>query len=240
MEVEQGDEVGSAATPSCEVAPMLKAQVVDEILRRLGRGEAVKRLALEYGVDRKTIRAWRARAGYQPRAPRVRVSILTPHADWLTARAAEVEYNSAVLYRELVERGYTGSAQQVLRFVRPLRVAARQPAWDDPVRDGARTAGAGRLRAAARLDRRPARDRTRVRLHARVLPADVSPGVPPRARQPPLAPSLPITPEGIADELPMAALGGGGETAATHDSAPPRAERACQSRGPVVWSAGYR
>jgi transposase len=38
-----------------------------------------------------------------------------------------VEYNAAVLYRELTRhRGYTGSAQQVLRFVRPLRVAARQ------------------------------------------------------------------------------------------------------------------
>jgi transposase len=106
---------------------MLKAQVVDEILARLARGASVKRLALEYGVDRKTIRVWRARAGDGPRAPRVRLSILAPHADWLTARAAEVEYNSAVLYRELVERGYTGSAQQVLRFVRPLRVAARQP-----------------------------------------------------------------------------------------------------------------
>ena len=39
----------------------------------------------------------------------------------------EVEFNSAVLYRELVTHfGYAGSAQQVLRFVRPLRVAARQ------------------------------------------------------------------------------------------------------------------
>ena len=43
------------------------------------------------------------------------------------ARALEVEFNSAVLYRELVTHfGYAGSAQQVLRFVRPLRVATRQ------------------------------------------------------------------------------------------------------------------
>jgi len=51
--------------------------------------------------------------------------MLDPHAAWLTARAPEVEYNAAVLYRELTERGYTGSSQPVLRFVRPLRVAAR-------------------------------------------------------------------------------------------------------------------
>jgi len=53
--------------------------------------------------------------------------MLDPHAAWLAARAPEVDFNSAVLYRELVTHfGYTGSVQQVLRFVRPLRVAARQ------------------------------------------------------------------------------------------------------------------
>lgn len=126
MEVDAVPVLASSATLTHEVAPMVKAQVVEELLGRLARGESVKRLALEYGVDRKTIRAWRDRARYRPRAPRSRVSILSPHAEWLTARAVEVEYNSAVLYRELVERGFTGSSQQVLRFVRPLRVAARQ------------------------------------------------------------------------------------------------------------------
>jgi transposase len=113
---------------SAEAVPVLKPEVVEELLVRLVHGEKIKPLAAEYGVDRKTIRAWRARGRYQPRAPRPRKSMLDPHADWLTARAPEVDYNSAVLYRELVTHfGYTGSAQQVLRFVRPLRVAARQP-----------------------------------------------------------------------------------------------------------------
>jgi transposase len=104
----------------------LKPEVVDEVLARLGRGEPVKRLATEYGIDRKTVRAWRARGQYQPRAPRARKSILDPHVAWLTGRAPEVDFNSAVLYRELVTHfGYAGSEQQVLRFVRPLRVAAR-------------------------------------------------------------------------------------------------------------------
>jgi len=120
--------VGSTGSVSAEAVPVLKPEVVDEVLARLGRGEPVKRLAAEYGVDRKTIRAWRARGRYHPRAPRPRQSILAPHAAWLTARAPEVDFNSAVLHRELVTHfGYRGSAQQVLRFVRPLRVAARPP-----------------------------------------------------------------------------------------------------------------
>lgn len=128
MEVVRDECVASTATLSHEDAAVLKAQVVDEIVARLRRGDAVKRLAAEYGVDPKTIRAWRERGGYRPRERRPRVSLLTSHADWLTARAPEVEYNSAVLYRELRERGYSGSSQQVLRFVRPLRVAARPQA----------------------------------------------------------------------------------------------------------------
>jgi transposase len=129
METEEGREVvGSIGPDALEAVPVLKPELVAEILARLGRGESVKGLALEYGVDRKTIRSWRARGGYTPRAPRPRTSILDAHAAWLTARAPEVAFNSSVLYRELVTHfGYTGSPQQVLRFVRPLRVAARVP-----------------------------------------------------------------------------------------------------------------
>ena len=128
MEEADGRVVASTGPGSVEAVPVLKPEVVEEVLVRLGRGEPVKRLAAEYGIDRKTVRAWRARGRYQPRAPRRRKSILDPHAAWLTARAPEVDFNSAVLHRELVTHfGYAGSAQQVLRFIRPLRVAARPP-----------------------------------------------------------------------------------------------------------------
>lgn len=117
--------VGSTGPDPTEAGPVLKPAVVEEVLRRLAQGAKVVVLAREFGIDPKTIRAWRTRGRYQPRAPRQRRSILAPHVDWLTARAPEVAYNSVVLYRELVSHfGYTGSAQQVLRFVRPLRVAA--------------------------------------------------------------------------------------------------------------------
>lgn len=38
---------------------MLKPELVAELLALLGRGKSVNRLALAYGVDRKTVRAWR-------------------------------------------------------------------------------------------------------------------------------------------------------------------------------------
>lgn len=128
MEELQESTLLSRTTLTDEATAVLKAQVVEAIVARLRRGEAVKRLAAEYGVDPKTVRTWRDRGAYRSRTPRGRGSILDPHREWLCARAPEVEYNSAVLYRELRERGYAGSSQQVLRFVRPLRVAARQRA----------------------------------------------------------------------------------------------------------------
>ena len=66
MEARDEVQVGWTGPDSAEAVPVLKPEVVEELLARLGRGEKVKRLAAEYGVDRKTIRAWRARGRYQP------------------------------------------------------------------------------------------------------------------------------------------------------------------------------
>lgn len=115
---------GLALPVSPQEAPVLKEQVVEELLQRLRAGETVLGLARAYDVDPKTIRAWRARGAYAPRQARPRGSCLDPHAEWLEARAKEVEYNAAVLTRELRARGFTGSAVLVRRFVRPLRAAA--------------------------------------------------------------------------------------------------------------------
>ena len=87
MEDQDDVMVGWTGPVSAEAVPVLKPEVVEELLTRLARGEKVKRLAAEYGVDRKTIRAWRARGRYQPRVPRPRKSMLDAHATWLTARA---------------------------------------------------------------------------------------------------------------------------------------------------------
>ncbi|MEO5824958.1 MAG: IS21 family transposase [Gemmatimonadales bacterium] len=105
-------------------SPMLKHEIVDEVLARLGRGEGIRALARSYGVAPQTIRAWRARGGYRPRDGRAGRGSLAPFAEWLGARAPEVDFNSAVLHRELQAQGFGGSAVVVRRFVRPLRVAA--------------------------------------------------------------------------------------------------------------------
>ena len=124
MEELRGMALASSVTDQAPEAPMLKEQVVEDVLARLRRGTAVLALAREYGVDPKTIRAWRDRGGYRPRERRPYPSALAPYADWLRARAPEVEYNAAVLHRELVAQGFTGSPVIVRRFVQPLRAAA--------------------------------------------------------------------------------------------------------------------
>jgi transposase len=103
---------------------MVGETVVEQIVQALARGESVSAVARAYGLDRKTVRAWRARGGPQPRAARTVASRLDPHRAWLAARAPEVGFNAAVLHRELVERGFTGSPVIVRRAVAPLRQAA--------------------------------------------------------------------------------------------------------------------
>jgi transposase len=119
--------VGLAATGHAPEAPVLKEQVVEEVLVRLRRGEPLLAVARALDLDAKTVRAWRRRGGYRPRQPRVRISILAPYQAWLQARAPEVDFNAAVLYRELRAQGYAGSAVHVRRAVRPGRLAAREP-----------------------------------------------------------------------------------------------------------------
>jgi transposase len=124
MELPDPGGLASPASPTLELA-VVKEEVVTEVLGRLARGEKVLALARAYGLDPKTIRAWRGRGGYRPRERRTSTSLLAPHTAWLRARAPEVEYNAAVLHRELAARGVRVSSVVVRRCVRPLREAAR-------------------------------------------------------------------------------------------------------------------
>jgi transposase len=110
---------------SCPGAVAVVAEsVVEQIVQALARGEPVAAVARAYGLDRKTVRAWRQRGSPQPRAGRVVASPLDAYRAWLVARAPEVDYNAAVLHRELRAQGYRGAAVTVRRAVRPLRQAA--------------------------------------------------------------------------------------------------------------------
>jgi hypothetical protein len=106
-------------------APMIREEVVREMLARLARGEGIKRIARELGVDRKTVKAWRRRGGWRPRPPGSRRRALEAFAPFIEARAPEVGWNSVVLHRELQTLGFTGGYLQVQRHLQPLR-AARQ------------------------------------------------------------------------------------------------------------------
>ncbi len=103
---------------------MVTETVVEQVVQALARGEALAAVARAYGLDRKTVRTWRQRGTHRPRASRPTISQLDPYRAWLAQRAPEVGYNASVLYRELLERGFTGSVIIVRRAVVPLRQTA--------------------------------------------------------------------------------------------------------------------
>jgi transposase len=103
---------------------MVREDGVREIMARLARGEGVKRIARELGLDRKTVKRWRARGGWRPQA-RHRARQLAAFEAFIRARGPEVAWNGAVLHRELQGLGFTGGYLQVQRYCKPLRDARR-------------------------------------------------------------------------------------------------------------------
>jgi transposase len=103
---------------------MLKEAEVREVLSRIERGERIKAIARELGVDRKTIKRWRRVGGWY-RQKRKRPRTIDGFTDFISRRGPEVGWNGVVLYRELSGLGFTGSYQNVQRHVQPLRCQNR-------------------------------------------------------------------------------------------------------------------
>ncbi len=122
----EGSNASSEEDRSLEML-MVKEDVVEAVLQALDRGTSVLAVARSYGLDPKTVRAWRARGEYGIRRHRPAASMLDPYAEWLAARAPEVGFNAVILHRELKEQGFRGSEIIVRRAVRPLRSAAAPP-----------------------------------------------------------------------------------------------------------------
>ncbi len=119
---DQATEVGSTPAMSTLVEGwMLREDIVREVLARLARGEQVKAIARELGIDKKTIKRWRRCGAWRPRAPRVYVKAIDAHRPFLERRGPEVGWNATVLLRELQTQGFTGGYQQVQRALQPLR-----------------------------------------------------------------------------------------------------------------------
>jgi transposase len=100
---------------------MLKGDLVREMVARKARGEGVKRIARELGVDRKTVRRWLRVGGWQPRRSQLRRRPIDQFTEFITQRGPEVGWNGAVLHRELAGLGFSGSYQQVQRYLKPHR-----------------------------------------------------------------------------------------------------------------------
>jgi len=100
---------------------MLGADLVREMVARKDRGEGAKRIARELGVDRKTVKRWLKLGQWQPRRSGHRPRLIDQFAEFIEQRAPEVGWNGVVLHRELVGLGFSGSCQQVQRFLKPYR-----------------------------------------------------------------------------------------------------------------------
>ena len=100
---------------------MLRGDLVREIVARKERGEGVKRIARELGVDRKTVRRWLRLGAWQPRRPRPRRRPIDQFIEFIAQRGPEVGWNGVVLQRELTGLGFTGSYQQLQRYLKPYR-----------------------------------------------------------------------------------------------------------------------
>lgn len=105
--------------------PMLQEDTVQEILARQARGEGIKGIARQLGVDRKTVKRWRRLGRWHPRQGRPRARRLDPYLARLAQRGPAVRWNAVVLHRELEGLGFVGSVQQVRRAIRPWRAEAR-------------------------------------------------------------------------------------------------------------------
>ncbi len=122
MEVETGTPVSSPPTPTHSAEEqMLQTDTVQEILARLARGERIKTIARELGMDRKTIKRWRRLGAWQARRRGQRGRQIDPFATFLERRGPEVAWNAVVLQRELQGLGFAGSYQQVQRATRVFR-----------------------------------------------------------------------------------------------------------------------
>jgi transposase len=104
---------------------MLGTDLVREIVARKERGEGIKGIARELGVDRKTVKRWLKLGSWQPRQPRRRCRPIDRFAEFIERRAPEVGFNAVVLHRELMSLGFGGSYDQVRRFLRPQRLKRR-------------------------------------------------------------------------------------------------------------------
>jgi transposase len=123
------DRIISPEAVKPEGEGMIRRDVWDEIRRRnVQEGIPIREIARDFGMDRNTIRRCLRQKEWCPYTRTgVTESLLSPHEEFLRARAPEVDFSARILYQELVsQKGYRGSYDTVKIFIRPLRAARMQ------------------------------------------------------------------------------------------------------------------
>jgi transposase len=121
-------EVGMlAAVPEgAAEEPVIEESVWGAVRALREHGSSKKAIARDLGLDIKTVRKW-LRQEWQAQRRRTRSGgLLERWGEFVRARALEVSFNGAVLFRELVSLGYQGSYPTLVRYLRPLREEQRQ------------------------------------------------------------------------------------------------------------------
>jgi len=117
-----------SATPACQrksQARLLRKWKLYERVQELHAvGMSLRKIGEELGLARNTVRKYFRQAPEPPLpTPRpLRASRLDPYEDYLLARWSQGERNAALLYREISERGYPGSATMVRAYIAHLRM----------------------------------------------------------------------------------------------------------------------
>ncbi len=99
---DQTKDVGSRPAAGLPVGSwMLREDVVRKVLARLALDEHVKPMAREVGVDKETIKCWRQRGAWRPRAPGSYPKAIDACRPFLERRGPEVGWNGVALLRDL-------------------------------------------------------------------------------------------------------------------------------------------
>lgn len=110
---------------------LLEAEMVNRnkygaIHELAGNGIPKKEIARQLDVTVKTVRRALKKPLWEPYQRQKAATVLSQFEQWLTSRAPEVDFNAAILFRELKLSGYTGCYDTVKLFVRPLRSEHRK------------------------------------------------------------------------------------------------------------------
>ena len=126
MEVDAvvNDTLRQNGLPESEMINRDKHGAVVELAKR---GTPKKTIARMLDLDPKTVRAILAKPEWTPykRQP-AGSKVLAGFEEFLTRRAAEVDFNAVVLFREAKLLGYAGCYEVIKLFVRPLREELRR------------------------------------------------------------------------------------------------------------------